>query len=140
MKIALCGSTDFYPEMDRVKNELMLRGHEVLHPRDTAPNSINTTFTADHKQNMSAEARTKKNVLIKSHMNAIADSDAILVVNLEKNGVQNYIGGNVFLEMGFALAYKKKIFVLNPLPESSYIDEITGMLPIVLDENLKNIA
>lgn len=140
MKIALCGSTDFYPEMDKLQDDLVALGHSVFHPRDTALASANIVFTPQHKQDMSPEARIKKNMLIKSHMNAIADSDAILVVNLEKNGIRNYIGGNVFLEMGFALAYGKKIFVLNAVPESSYVDEITGMLPVVLGGNLEKIV
>jgi nucleoside 2-deoxyribosyltransferase len=72
-------------------------------------------------------------------MNAIKDSDAVLIVNLEKKGIANYIGGNTFLEMGFALAYGKKIYILNELPTTGPLDEITGMLPVVLKGRLETI-
>ena len=54
----------------------------------------------------------------------IQKSDAILVLNLTKNGIENYIGGNTFLEMGFAHVLEKKIFVYNKLPDVGYKDEI----------------
>lgn len=42
--------------------------------------------------------------------------------------------------MGFALAFGKKIYVLNKLPEySAYYDELTGMLPIVIENDLNKI-
>lgn len=41
--------------------------------------------------------------------------------------------------MGFAYVLKKKIFLLNPIPELSYSDEIKAMKPIVLDGDLKKI-
>ena len=72
-------------------------------------------------------------------MKKIKNSDAVLVVNLEKKEIKNYIGGNTFLEMGFALAYGKKIYLLNPVPDVSYKDEITGMLPIIINNNLRSI-
>lgn len=83
----------------------------------------------------------RENDYLKVHYAHILESDAILIVNLEKRGVKNYIGGNVLIEMGQAYVNNKKIFLLNDLPvEASYIDEIESMDPICLHGDLKNIA
>ncbi len=66
-------------------------------------------------------------------------SDCVLIVNQEKRGVKNYIGGNTFLEMGYAFALGKPIFVLNPLPELPYITEMNGMQPVIINGNLTKI-
>lgn len=71
----------------------------------------------------------------------IKDSDAILVVNLDKKGIKNYIGANTFLEIGYAHCLNKKIFFLNPIPEQDYIrDEIKAAEPIVIDQDLTKIS
>ena len=51
----------------------------------------------------------------------------------EKHGVQNYIGGNVLMEMSLAFWLKKPIYILNELPEeSAFEEEIKGMEPVLL--------
>lgn len=37
----------------------------------------------------------------------ICGSDAILVLNYDKKGIKNYIGGNTLMEMGFAHVHDK---------------------------------
>ena len=61
-------------------------------------------------------------------------------MNLEKNGVTNYIGGNVLIEMGQAFVNNKTIFLLNEIPtQVSYTAEIECMDPVCLHGNLDNI-
>jgi hypothetical protein len=48
---------------------------------------------------------------MKGHFKKVLDSDAILVTNFEKNGVEGYIGGNVLMEITLAFHYKKPIFI-----------------------------
>jgi hypothetical protein len=61
-------------------------------------------------------------------------------LNHDKNGISNYIGGNSFLEMGFAYVQNKKIFLLNGIPDIALIrQEIEAMTPIVLDGDLSKI-
>jgi hypothetical protein len=55
----------------------------------------------------------RENNYYKVHYKHILESDAILCVNLEKNGIKNYIGGNVLIEMGQAYVHDKKIFLFN---------------------------
>ncbi|MCL5782195.1 MAG: hypothetical protein M1459_02460 [Patescibacteria group bacterium] len=78
---------------------------------------------------------------IRSHYKHILESDAILIVNNEKHGVKNYIGGNVLMEMGMAYVNNKKIFFLTEMPtEAPYLDEIHAMQPICLHGDLINIS
>ena len=61
-------------------------------------------------------------------------------MNLDKHGVKNYIGGNTFLEMGFAHVLNQKIFLLNPIPDMPYYKtEITAMKPVIIDCDLNRI-
>lgn len=78
--------------------------------------------------------------LINMHWHKILKSNCILVANYEKKDIPGYIGGNTFLEMGFAFVTGKPIFLLNAIPEMSYSSELMGMQPIVIDNDLSKIA
>ena len=56
-----------------------------------------------------------------------------------KDGKKNYIGGNTLMEMGLAFFLKKKIFLLNQIPELSYKEEILGVKPILINGDLNKI-
>jgi len=83
----------------------------------------------------------------KTHQDAIRDfwrlmqgGDAILVVNPDRHGIVNYIGGNTFLEMGFAHVLDQKIFLLNPIPDIPfYRTEIEAFQPIILNGDLDRL-
>lgn len=88
----------------------------------------------------SERARDKKDMdLITRYYKKIGESDYVLVINVEKDGKENYIGGNTFLEMGFAHVLGKKMFVLNPLPIASYSDELKAMNLQVINGDLSLI-
>lgn len=65
--------------------------------------------------------------------------DAILVMNYDRRGVKNYIGGNTLMEIGFAHILGKKIFLLNPVPDMHYKSEIEAVEPIILDGDMAGI-
>jgi len=68
-------------------------------------------------------------------------ADAVLVLNLDKHDIKNYIGGNTFLEMGFAYVLHQKVFLLNPIPEIKfYKTEIEAFKPIILHGDLSQIS
>lgn len=82
----------------------------------------------------------KKTKLMSDHFEEIAKGDAILVVNNEKHGKHNYIGGNVLMEMTIAFYLKKPILILNDLPsESAYMEELIGMNPVILHGDITTI-
>lgn len=140
--ITICGSLKFFNEMNQVRLELEKLGFAVKFPH-TAERIIAKEVTykeiSQGKADFSESARREKAWLIKKHFAKVQSCDAILVLNYEKNGIKNYIGGNTLMEMGLAFSLNKDIFLLNPAPEISYKDEIEGMLPIVLENDLNQI-
>ncbi len=146
MKITLCGSIAFIDEMDAVRKELESMGHEVKMPPleivDGDGKMIPVKeYYAIRKAAMDDHAWVwkRKAEAIRWHFDKEVWADTILVCNYEKNGVANYIGANTLLEMGLAFYLKKPIYLLNPIPEISYKEEILGMWPIVIDGDLKKI-
>ena len=142
MKIAICGSLDFTTEMLEMKNSLEKLGHEARMPF-TAVKIINGEITLEQIKNSKDAGKmfelSIKNNAIRKWFSVIKESEAILVLNYDKKGIKNYIGGNTFLEIGFAHILDKKKFILNPLPELSYVDEIYAMETTVLNGDLSKI-
>ena len=139
MKITLCGSVNFASNLVDIYKKLEELGHQPLmheHMFDLAKN--NSRLLQEYEAERSL-AKRKYNY-IKMWYNLIIISEAILVCNYDKNGIKNYIGGNVLMEMGFAHVNDKKIFLLNPIPEEvSYVDEIKSMVSVILEGDLTKI-
>lgn len=108
--------------MQATKTDLEQRGYQVDNP-DFAEDSSHVALEQDVD---------KKRGFIDQHFAKIDTSDAILVVNGEKNGVANYIGGNTLMEMTYAYAHGLEVFVLGDVPDVSFRDEIRGLQPILL--------
>lgn len=137
MIITICGSTNFVGGIKRIRDELTKKGHEVY---SLAWTDLSWQEIEARKNDRKKFINELKPKLIFEHFDKILESDAILVVNQEKNGVKNYIGGNTFAEVMFAYYYKKKIFFLNPIPRhemfSYIIDELETVNPTILNGNL----
>ncbi len=129
MKIAICGSMSLAKEMVAVKKELEIIGHKVVIPENTERYA---------SQELSIESKWEKmeSDVIRNYFEKIKEVDAILVINQDKNGIENYIGGNGLIEIAFAHVLNKKIFLLNPIPKLSYSDEIEAMKPITINSDL----
>ena len=141
MVITICGSNAFKEKMLEYKKLLKEAGHEAIVRPDYE------AFIKGEKQDVwqlvenGEHARVKKeNGYIKWYYDAIVRSDAILVLNFDKKDIQNYIGGNTLMEMGFAHVNDKKIFLLNSVPEVSYKDEILAMFTKILNGDLNKIS
>jgi hypothetical protein len=80
-----------------------------------------------------------KKGFIDDHIKKIESSDAILVANYTKDGKENYIGANTFMEIAFGYLLNKKIYLVNELPKQSNTEEIEAMVPIVLNGDIGNI-
>ncbi len=144
MKIYVLGSNHFVNEMVDCKNKLCILGWDGWIHQDYEDHvSGKRKAFPDLEKIVPGESADFKraNDYIRVHYKHILESDAVIIVNLEKKGVENYIGGNCLMEMGMAYVNNKKIFLLNDIPEqSSYLDEIKAMDPICLYGDLKNIA
>jgi nucleoside 2-deoxyribosyltransferase len=119
----------FAKEMLAADAVLSKFGHEAFLPHST------TEYVQGALKKVDSESFKRKieRNLIEDHYKLIQKSDAVLVLNYDKRSVSNYIGGSGFLEMGFAYILKKKIFLLNPIPDMEFIKaEIEAMQPIVL--------
>jgi len=148
MKITICSSVDFTPKIIEVKEILEKMGHQVNIPYFTQKiidgEMSFAEFLETKEKNGDILLREAAAIdFIKRYWGFIKDSDAILVLNSTKKGIDNYIGGNTLMEMGFAYGHGKKIFLFNSIPEKSerihYLDEILDMKPVVLEGDLSKI-
>lgn len=132
MKIVICGSMKFSADMLATKIELEAHGHEV-----TVPKGMELFLTGE------VEIETSdikiEHDYIRFYHDKISQCDAILVLNKTKNDVEHYIGGNTLMELGFAHVNNKKIFLLNPIPQMNYSDEIAAVQPVVINEDFSKI-
>lgn len=144
MKISIVCSLAFAKEAGEIKTQLTKRGHEVSLPYSVdriLNGEITVEGIAKMKEDGSFNAYVIEKDLIRWNWERMKKDDAILVVNMEKNGIPNYIGGNTFLEIGFAYIVKMKIFLWNEIPEIKYYrDEIEAMKPVILNQNLDLIT
>jgi len=147
MKITICGSIAFQDEVLSIKEKLEKLGHEIkvwpskLKDEKGQPISV-TEYYKIRKIAADGEKWVwdRKAEALLEHFDKVARSDAILVVNYDKNDVKGYIGGNTLMEMGLAFFLKKKIYLLNQVPELLYKEEILGVKPIILNGDLNKIS
>jgi hypothetical protein len=134
MKITICGSLKFFDTMVVIQERLEEMGHEVLMP-------IEVPGLDYWSEDGSLRVKAKRaRDLIGEHFSKIERSDAVLVVNMTKRDIKNYIGANTFLELGFAHYLGKRIYLLNPVPDQPYIlDEVLTIGAKVLDGDLRNL-
>jgi len=145
MKIVLCGSLAFTKEFDEIRETLEKAGHLVL-TSDTAEDAKKRGI-ADVKKWLEQMRKFESEKFVKymaeklkSHIEKIKNSDAILVVNLDKSGVKNYIGASTLMQIGYAFEHGKRIYLLNSLNESqSGAEEIIAMKPSILNGRLEMI-
>lgn len=143
MKITICGSIESVYEIKSISDKLLENGHETDIPltcqRILGGELTLEEFKKEKEKNGDGSFRKIEDDIIKRYYNIIKDCDSILVVNEEKKEIAGYIGGNTFLEMGFAHVLNKKIYLYNDIPDMAYTDEILAMQPIVINQDLSKI-
>lgn len=136
MKIVICGSMSASRQMLEIRDALEKLGHQTVLPRGTEDYVSNRKIMESRWES----ARNKiENDLIKDYYNKISDADAVIIANFNKNDIKNYIGGNSFLEAGFAHVLNKKIYFINDIPEMIYKDELIAFQPIILNGDFSKI-
>lgn len=136
MIITICGSMQFYHQMAKAQKELEVRGLRVLVPTELGNEKTNESFMNKDEDKILTKIEYD---FIREHFRKIEKSDAILILNYEKKGMAGYIGGNTFLEMGFAFGLGKKIYLLYPVPKMDYSVEMHAMKPVVLHGDLTTL-
>jgi len=139
MIITILGSSTFSKQMVEYRDKLIKFGHKVnLHEHYIAQGKGGMKDLIARMNQEHANVK-KEYDYIKYHYNEIISSDAVLVLNFDKNGIKNYIGGNTLMELGQAYVNDKKIFLLNSIPDMQYKDEIEAMEPIIINGDLTKI-
>lgn len=137
MRIGVAGSMQYTDKMIEVCDALKKLGHEVFMSK------FGPQYAGKSEQEIEKLKLKHKYEYdaIREFWKPMQSADALLVLNYDKHGIKNYIGGNSFLEMGFAHVLNQKIFLMNPAPDMPYYGtEIIAMKPIVINEDLTKIA
>jgi len=136
MKIVVCGSMSSAAKMIEVKKSLKSLSHKVVLPSNTEDYASKKIILEGSGE--SPERKIKFD-LTREYYNEINNAEAVLIVNIDKNEVKNYIGGSAFMELSFGHVLNKKLFLLNPIPSMIYTDEIIALQPTILNGDLSKI-
>jgi hypothetical protein len=136
MKIGVSGSMQFTEQQMDLCIKLKAIGHEVFMSK-FGPYFVGKTD--EEREKIKLEQKYNHDA-IREFWKPMQDADALLVANFDKHGIKGYIGGNAFLEMGFAHVLNQKIYLLNPIPKMPHYEtEIRAMQPIVINGDLTKI-
>lgn len=135
MKIFICASKYNYSHIANIKKALEKMGHEI-----TVPNSYDEPMKELEIKKLGHEEHANwKGSMIRLQKEKVLANDAVLVLNFEKNGAQNYIGGATFLEIYQAFDSRRKVYLYNPIPECNFKDELIGMGVVVINGDLSKV-
>ena len=112
MIITICASMQFHQEMLEAKKLLESRGFTVYIPSGAYDKTKNEFYAGSEEEKITFKI---EHDLIHEHFHEIDKAAVILVLNYEKKSIPGYVGGNTFLEMGYAFGLEKKIYLLYPV-------------------------
>ena len=139
MKILIHSSLDFKFEMIKVKKYIEHKTEHCV----VLPELIRYQYIRD-KMGDDGTFTKIKNRLTKDNLKNVADCDCLLILNYTHRGIENYVGGNSFMEMVVAFYYNKPIYLLNEIPKAmNYTEEIKALYPTIvydIDNFVKTIS
>lgn len=141
--ITICCSAAFYKQALELGKELKKLGFRVKIPKTAYIMKKNSNFEVSFYKTWYRDKKDyhKKTALMNEHFKKVLQADAILVLNLEKNGTPGYIGGNGLLEMFLAYINKKPIYIYNPISDDLNIaEEVYGLNPVFINKDLRIIS
>jgi hypothetical protein len=138
MKITVCGSMVFADRLVEIYYKLKELGHEPIVHKNLFSVADGTAEEIKKYDSEHHEVK-KKYDYIRAWHDLIVKSDAVLICNFDNMGIINKIGGNTLIEMGFAHVENKRIFLLNPVPDMDYKDEILTMADEIINGDLSKI-
>ncbi len=128
----------FSDKMLEIKKELEAKGHEVFVSK-FIDEYTDPKMSERDKEKLTAFHKKEKDA-IREFWKSIKKSDAILVLNYKRRGIENYIGGNTLMEIGFAHVLNKRIFLMNQIPDIEYYkSEIEAVKPTIINSDLTRI-
>ena len=119
--VVLCGSMRFKDHIIKISERLKALGFNPLLPEECIRGE-------------------KKEIASRAHFDRISNPDngIVLIVNVTKNGIPNYIGPNTFAEIAMGFYYRKKVVLLNDIYHP-YDDELLGWNVITLKGQLEKL-
>jgi|SRR3989344_2800606 len=136
MRIGIVSSMHHAEKMREVMERLRAVGHDVFASRWLEE------FIGkgdEEKERLKLDKKYTRDA-IRDFWNEMQGADAILVVNFERHGVKDYIGGNTLMEIGFAHVLGQKIFFYNPIPDIPYYkSELEAVKPVIINGDLSLI-
>lgn len=130
----------FAKEMLATKKKLEKMGHTVNVPHDTDVHVTDEALVDDLDRNL---VHAKERDLMMQSFTLVAASDAVLVLNYKRKGIEGYIGTSALMEIGLAYYLGKKIFLLHDVPSHDKVrwaHEVRLINPIVLNDDLSKIT
>lgn len=120
------------PQMSALAESLSAMAHTVFLPDEAE--------TLDSSTMSEQELCTLKQRFIDDHLAKIRASDAVLIANYMKHGIEGYIGANTLMEIAFAYALGKPLFILNPVGEQGCRIEVLATKPSILNGDINNLT
>lgn len=117
-RVVLCGSMSAYTEIQLLQKELYaMKVRSIIpEPEDEIKPSLSIEAFENFKRKVSFS-------YIKQIRHPL--TVAVLAVNLDKHGINNYIGPNTFAEIAVAFAQRKKVYVYQGYPDI-YREELSA--------------
>lgn len=129
----------FSKEMMDAKKTLESMGHTVFVPHDIEDHLEKPDLVDDLSGNMQHVIETD---VMRKCFDLVAQSDAVLVLNLHRKGINGYIGTSTLMEIGLAYYLGKKLFLYNDIPhwdEVRWAHEINIMQPTIVHGDLSKV-
>ncbi len=136
MRIMICGSMTFAEQMLQLQQQLTAFSHQVNVPCDAEIHRQNSAFIDDLDVN---REHLIENDIMRKCFELVAASEAVVFLNLPKNGVDGYIGTSSLIEMGLAYYLNKEIYLMYSYPdptEHRWAHEVASFQPTVLNGNI----
>lgn len=136
MKIGIIGSMHFSEKMLEVAEGLKALGHGPILSNfvQSFPGKNDT-----EKEKIKLEQKFEEDAM-KRDWATMEKADALLVINLERHGIPNYIGGNTLFELAAGYFGGKKIFLFNPIPDIQfYKTELEAVKPVIIYGDLMKL-
>lgn len=130
-RIVICGSMSFYGNMEEIQKQLGKFNIISIIPNNDDDKLLGIS---------SEQFEIYKRKISFRYLNKIRSPKtwAVLIVNFPKYEIDNYIGPNTFAEIAVAFAQRKKIFLINSVP-NVYADELISWRAVSLKGSLDMI-
>jgi nucleoside 2-deoxyribosyltransferase len=110
----------FFQKMEELKLKLEKLGYSVYLPEAEESEGFYLSLPAKDKPAM-------KRRFIDAHVEKIKKSNGVLIANFRKHEIDGYVGPNTLMEIAFAYALGKDIYMLNAMEDQPCKDEVLGL-------------